>query len=101
MNVLLICSQGASTASMCKRIEDAAAKEGVELETKAVAIAMMEDYIGWADVVLVGPQIRFMLEKVRAAAGDTPVEAIDMMAYGMMDGAKVLQQVKEMSARGN
>lgn len=101
MNVLLICSQGASTASMCKRIEEAAAQEGIELEAKAVAIAMMEDHIGWADVVLIGPQIRFMLEKVRAAAGETPVEAIDMMAYGMMDGAKVLQQIKGMVSRGN
>ena len=26
------------------------------------------------------------------ATGDTPVEVIDMMAYGMMDGAKVLDQ---------
>ena len=42
------------------------------------------------------PQIRFMLDKVRAAAKDKPVEAIDMMAYGMMDGAKVLQQIKGM-----
>lgn len=33
MNVLLICSMGASTASMCKKIEEAAAAEGMELET--------------------------------------------------------------------
>ena len=37
-----------------------------------------------------------LLDKVRAAAKDKPVEAIDMMAYGMMDGAKVLQQIKGM-----
>lgn len=96
MNVLLICSMGASTANMCKKIEEAAAAEGLELETQAVAMAMMNDKIDWADVVLVGPQIRFMLDKVRAAAKDKPVEVIDMMAYGMMDGAKVLQQIKGM-----
>ncbi len=96
MNVLLICSQGASTASMCKKIEEAAANEGMELETYAVAMAMMGDKIDWADVVLVGPQIRFMIDKVRAGAKGKPVEAIDMMAYGMMDGAKVLQQIKGM-----
>ena len=89
MNVLLICSMGASTANMCKKIEEAAAAEGLELETQAVAMAMMNDKIDWA-------QIRFMLDKVRAAAKDKPVEAIDMMAYGMMDGAKVLQQIKGM-----
>lgn len=96
MNVLLICSMGASTASMCKKIEEAARAEGLDLEAQAVAMAMMADRIEWADVVLVGPQIRFMLEKVKAAAGGKPVEAIDMLAYGMMDGAKVLQQIKGM-----
>lgn len=96
MNVLLICSMGASTASMCKKIEEAARAEGLDLEAQAVAMAMMADRIEWADAVLVGPQIRFMLEKVKAAAGGKPVEAIDMLAYGMMDGAKVLQQIKGM-----
>lgn len=96
MNVLLICSMGASTASMCKKIEEAAAEEGMQLETQAVAMAMMNDKIDWADVVLVGPQIRFMLDKVRAASQGKPTEAIDMMAYGMMDGKKVLQQIKGM-----
>ena len=96
MNVLLICSMGASTANMCKKIEEAAAQEGIDLTATAVAMAMMNDKIGWADVVLVGPQIRFMLDKVRAAAGDKPVEAIDMMAYGMMYFSKVLQQIKGM-----
>ncbi len=36
--------------------------------------------------------MRFLLDKIKAVAGDTPVEVIDMMAYGMMDGAKVLDQ---------
>lgn len=96
MNVLLVCSMGASTASMCKRIDAAAAEEGMELTTTAVPMAMMGDKIDWADVVLIGPQIRFMLEKVRASAKGKPVEAIDMMAYGTMDGAKVLAQIKGM-----
>lgn len=94
MNLLLICSQGASTASMCKKIEAAAASEGFDLATKAVPLAMMNDYVDWADVVLVAPQVRFMLDKVRAGANGKPVDAIDMMAYGMMDGAKVLAQAK-------
>ena len=73
MNVLLICSMGASTANMCKKIEGAAAQEGIELTATAVAMAMMNDKIG-----------------------EKPVEAIDMMAYGMMDGSKVLRQIKGM-----
>lgn len=100
MNVLLVCSMGASTASMCKKIEAAAAQEGMDIHAVAVPMAMLNDKVDWADVVLVGPQIRFMLEKVRSEAGGKPTEAMDMMAYGMMDGAKILQQIKGMVDHG-
>lgn len=36
--------------------------------------------------------MRFLLDKIRAVAGGTPVDVIDMMAYGMMDAPKVLDQ---------
>lgn len=88
---------GASTANMCKKIDAAAQSEGMDLCTTAVPMAMLNDKIDWADIVLVGPQVRFMLDKVRASAQGKPVEAMDMMAYGMMDGAKVLAQIKEMT----
>ena len=91
---------GASTANMCKKIEAAAKQEGMDISATAVPMAMLKDKLDWAEVVLVGPQIRFMLDKVRAEAKDKPVDAIDMMAYGMMDGAKVLHQIKGMVEHG-
>ena len=45
-----------------------------------------------ADVILIGPQIRYELENVKLLAGDVPVAAIDMRDYGMMNGPKVLDQ---------
>ena len=45
-----------------------------------------------ADVILIGPQIRYELPAVKEIAGDIPVEAIDMRDYGMMNGPKVLDQ---------
>lgn len=48
-----------------------------------------------ADIVLLGPQVRFNLAKVKEQCPNCPVEAIDMAAYGAMDGAKVIRRVKE------
>ena len=44
-----------------------------------------------ADVILLGPQVRFELKKVSGLFPDKPVEVIDMKDYGMMNGQKVLE----------
>lgn len=95
INVLLICSQGASTAMMCQKIKQEADKNNVEMTVKAVALAVSNYYISKADIVLLGPQIRYMKRKVQANAGSIPVIDIDMQAYGMMDGAKVYKTIME------
>ena len=45
-----------------------------------------------ADVLLLGPQVRFLESKMKGLAGDKPVAVIDMQAYGTMNGEKVLEQ---------
>ena len=95
INVLLICSQGASTSMMCKKIKQEAEKNGVEMNVKAVAIAVANDYILDSNIILLGPQIRYMKQKVQDASGSIPVLDIDMKAYGMMDGSKVYKQIME------
>lgn len=97
INVLLICSQGASTSMMCKKIKQEAEKNGVEMNVKAVAIAIAvaNDYILGSNIILLGPQIRYMKQKVQDASGSIPVLDIDMQAYGMIDGSKVYKQIME------
>ena len=91
INVLLICSQGASTSMMCKKIKQEAEKNGVEMNVKAVAIAVANDYILGSNIILLGPQIHYELKNVQAMAPNLPVEAINMQDYGMMNGKKVLE----------
>ena len=42
--------------------------------------------------MMLGPQIRFQEKKMKGIAGDKPVVVIDMKAYGMMNGAAVLDK---------
>ena len=63
------------------------------IEAKSLADAKKE--IQEANIVLLGPQIRYELENVKKLAGSVPVEAIDMRDYGMMNGEKVLKHAME------
>lgn len=97
LNVLLICSLGASTGALCDKIKAAADKEGFEMKIWATSLATSGDEMPKADVILLGPQVRFMLKKIQAKAGNKPVESIDMRQYGMMDGEGVFQAIKRMA----
>ncbi|SQI25173.1 PTS system N,N'-diacetylchitobiose-specific transporter subunit IIB [Salmonella enterica subsp. arizonae] len=44
-----------------------------------------------ADVVLLGPQIAYMLPEIQRLLSDKPVEVIDSMLYGKVDGLGVLK----------
>lgn len=42
--------------------------------------------------MMLGPQVRFLESKMKGVAGGKPVAVIDMVAYGSMNGEKVLEQ---------
>ena len=43
-----------------------------------------------ADVILLGPQVRFAKDKIHGMFPDTPIDVIDMRVYGLMDGKGAL-----------
>ena len=92
VKILLVCSAGMSTSMMVQKMKAAADQRGLEAEIWAVGDAQAAENIKIADVLLLGPQVRFLEGKMKGLAGGKPVAVIDMLAYGTMDGAKVLDQ---------
>ena len=92
VNILLVCSAGMSTSMMVKKMQEAAAAKEVDTNIWAVGDAESANNVALADVILLGPQVRFLKSKMEATAGGKPVAVIDMAAYGTMNGEKVLQQ---------
>lgn len=92
IKILLVCSAGMSTSLMVNKMKDAAAQRGIEAEIWAVGDAGAANNIGNADIMMLGPQVRFLESKMKGIAGEKPVTVIDMQAYAMMNGAKVLDQ---------
>lgn len=94
VNVLLLCSQGMSTGMLCDRIAAAAKEDGCEMNIWAASEIKAREHVGKADLILLGPQIRYLQSRISEMAEGKPVQVIDMMAYGMMDGKKVYADIK-------
>ncbi|NLC54920.1 MAG: PTS sugar transporter subunit IIB [Erysipelothrix sp.] len=91
VNVLLVCSGGMSTSILVKRMEKAAEDRGVEAKIWSEGTGVSDDIVKTADVVLLAPQIRFLLSEMKKKLeGKIPVELIDMRVYGTMNGEKAL-----------
>jgi PTS system cellobiose-specific IIB component len=92
MKILLVCAAGMSTSLLVSKMKKEAEGQGKNYEIWAVAAGDATDDIRRADVVLLGPQVRFMIDNVRAMAGDrkVPIETIPTMDYGMCNGKNVL-----------
>lgn len=92
--IVLACMAGLSTSILVSKMREAAKEMGYECEVNAYPISNVEKEGGDADIILLGPQVRLQLESVKGSV-KCPVEVIDMMAYGMMDGKTVVEQVKK------
>ena len=92
--IVLLCAAGMSTSLLVNKIKQSASKVGYECDVAAYPVSEASIHGALADVILLGPQVKFNLNKVRQQV-PCPVEAIDMRAYGMMDGDAVIKQVKK------
>ena len=117
MNILLVCAAGMSTSLLVNRMNEAAAAKGIELHIEAHPVGSIDQYGDSADVILLGPQVRYELKNVKAKYPGKPVETInmqeeaakvnpglpvdviDMKDYGMMNGAKVLDFALELGGK--
>lgn len=90
--IFLCCAAGMSTSMLVERMKQSASRRDIEVEITAVPVSDFEQIVGEADAILLGPQVKFQLQSLSAAAAPhgVPVAAIDMMQYGAMQGDKVL-----------
>ncbi|PTC03189.1 PTS sugar transporter subunit IIB [Vibrio mediterranei] len=96
--IFLCCNAGMSTSMLVKKMREAAATKGIEVELTALPLEKFNEGIEQYDLCLLGPQVRYKLaefQKIAAESGKT-VEAINPMDYGTMKGDKVLDFALEL-----
>ena len=90
--IILVCTAGISPRILAKKME---AASDYTLEVRAYSESEYQDFLEGMDLVLIGPQIRFLKPQIEAAV-DVPVEAISPMKYGIMDGKGVYEDIKKL-----
>ena len=89
---MLVCSAGMSTSLLVTKMEAAAKAKGEDVKIFAVSEAEANRHYDTIDVLLLGPQVRYLKKKIEKAVEgkNIPVEVIESIDYGTMNGESVL-----------
>ncbi len=98
MKILLVCSQGMSSAIAAKALQEAAQKKGLDVTVAECSTQAFAEEIknGYA-IGMVAPQIRHRYDilKQQAEAAGVPCILIKPQGYTPLGGAKLLDQVEQ------
>lgn len=94
--IVLLCSAGMSTSLLVNKMREHARMMDREIEIAAYPTSEASEQAADADVILLGPQVRFQQADIQKQFPDTVVSIIDMRDYGLMDGKKVLETTLKM-----
>ncbi|MBS4700301.1 MULTISPECIES: PTS sugar transporter subunit IIB [Aeromonas] len=89
--IYLFCSAGMSTSLLVSKMKAQAEKYDVPVEIDAYPETLAGEKGQDADLILLGPQIAYMLPEIQALLPGKPVEVIDSLLYGKVDGLGVLK----------
>lgn len=91
--ITLVCSAGMSTSLLVSKMNIAAMNNGEDVIIKACPENEFDKVADITDILLLGPQVCYMLEKMKIVYGPKgmKIAVIDSMDYGTMNGEKVLK----------
>jgi PTS system cellobiose-specific IIB component len=86
---------------LVSKMRKEAKDKNIDATIEAFPESQMSKHLDGADVVLLGPQIKYVFPKVKIICEkkNIPVEVINTADYGMMNGAKVLQQALKLAKK--
>jgi len=99
--IVLLCSAGMSTSMLVSKMRKEVEATGQEVEINAYPEAQISKVVDDVDVALLGPQVKFALQKVKMVCDPkgVPVEVINAADYGLLNAKKVLAQAFKMAGK--
>lgn len=99
--IKLFCNAGMSTSLLVHKMNQSAKERGIECQVKAYPAGALMTEVPSADVVLLGPQLSYLLaDALRYAKPQLiPVALIRMQDYGLVNGAGVLDFALELKQK--
>lgn len=99
--IMICCAHGMSSSLIAEKVQKAAEAKGLDADVFAVPRSEAPDKLKEKkiDAILLGPSLRFQKPKLEEAVKDsgqsTGIDVIDMQAYGMLNGEKILAQAEK------
>lgn len=94
LTITLLCNLGMSTSMLIGTMTEAAKAKGLAVDINALPFDKIGDRINNTDILLLGPQVRYLLSKFQKEYGDKipVIEVINMSDYGLVNGEKILNE---------
>ncbi|WP_312946828.1 PTS sugar transporter subunit IIB [Superficieibacter sp.] len=89
--IYLFCSAGMSTSLLVSKMRAQAEKYEVPVVIEAFPESLAAEKGPEADAILLGPQIAYLLADIKQLLPGKPIEVIDSILYGKVDGLGVLK----------
>jgi cellobiose PTS system EIIB component len=92
IRITLICAAGMSTSLLMMKMLEAAKNKGIEVNIEALPESEIEKRIDETDILLLGPQVRYLLSSMKLEYGHKVkvIDVINISDYGLMNGEKIL-----------
>lgn len=96
--ILLCCAAGMSTSLLVTTMKASAKEQGIDCTIWAVGTSEVNQELDKADVLLLGPQVRYLLSHMKKLCEPRgiPVDSINPVHYGLCNGLEVLKQATEL-----
>ncbi|GLB29988.1 putative PTS system enzyme II [Lacrimispora amygdalina] len=96
--ITLVCNMGMSTSMLMNKMRKSAIDRSLEVDIVAMADSNLPSSDRHTDILLLGPQLSFMLEGFKERYKDKIpyITVVNQMDYGMMNGEKVLDDALAM-----
>lgn len=93
LTITLLCNLGMSTSMLIDKITKAANDQGLKVDVDALPFDKASERLNRTDILLLGPQVRYLITKFRKDYGDKipVIETINMSDYALLNGEKILK----------
>jgi PTS system cellobiose-specific IIB component len=99
LRVVLTCNAGMSTDFLVQRLNKKIKESNLDMTIKAIPLGAthIDDMLDECDVLLVAPQVRYQMEKIKGPAESRgiPIATIPFQVYGLADADKILELISE------
>ncbi|MDR1771354.1 MAG: hypothetical protein LBS02_12045 [Hungatella sp.] len=95
--IKIYCVGGYSTSFWAKNVTAEFAVRGISAEVSAYPIADIDATGAEADMILIGPQARYIEEKARKLFPETPIAVVPFDVFGRANGTAGVEFIKNLS----